>query len=346
MLIQKFNNDIFSDYSSSIITPKLVQIKPNLVIALFELMKLIPAKYTIVKAISENKIDPLYPIIETSSGTYALGIGIVCASLKIPFFIVSDPVIDEGLNNRLEELGGTVQIISESNGHLDIQTLRLEFLSKYLANNKKAFWPSQYDNPDNRKAYHGFSDYLLSNIGSSFTIVGSVGSGGSTCGTIERLRQINDKIRLVGVDTFGSVLFGLTKEERKLRGLGNSILPKNLIHKYFDQVHWVTQECAFKNARELHASQSLFCGPTTGATYHVAKWIAENNINQNVVMISPDPGHRYISTVYNNKWLEANTINLHMNFSKPKHALNLIEVEKPWSYFDWNRRNYREVIKD
>lgn len=344
MLIQKFEKDIFLDYSSSIITPKLIQIKPNLVIALFELMKLIPAKYTIMQAISEDKIDPLYPIVETSSGTYALGLGIVCASLKIPFFIISDSVIDEGLKNRLEELGGKVQIISHSDGHLDIQALRLQSLNEYLINNKQAFWPSQYDNPNNRKAYAHFANYLLDNIGTNFTLVGSVGSGGSTCGTIQTLRQINNKIKLIGVDTFGSVLFGLTKKERKLRGLGNSIMPKNLIHEYFDQVHWINQECAFKSTRELHASKGLFCGPTTGAAYHVANWIAENNVNENIVIISPDSGYRYISTVYNSNWLETNKINLFTKFYEPNRVLSLSEAKEPWSYFDWNRRNYKEIV--
>ena len=89
MLIQKLHKEIFDNYSSSIATPKLVRVLPNLVIAIFELMKLIPAKYTILKALKEGKIDRKYPIIETSSGTYALGMGIVCAELEIPFFIVS-----------------------------------------------------------------------------------------------------------------------------------------------------------------------------------------------------------------------------------------------------------------
>lgn len=344
MLIQKFKEEIFSNYSSSIITPKLIQIGPNLIVALFELMKLIPAKYTIEKAIKENKIDPFYPVVETSSGTYALGIGIVCANLNIPFFIISDPVIDEPLQNRLEELGGKVQIISASNSHLDIQTLRLEALNQYLKTNKKAFWPSQYNNPDNRAAYQHFANYLLQNIGNCFTLVGPVGSGGSTCGTIETLRHTNNRIQLVGVDTFGSVLFGLHKKERKLRGLGNSIMPQNLIHHFFDQVHWITQECAIKNTRELHSKKGIFCGTTTGATYQVAKWIAENNINHTVVMISPDSGYRYTSSVYNDKWLKINGIDITSEFMEPKCALNLAEVKEPWSYLNWNREEYRQVV--
>jgi len=344
MLIQKYKKNIYNNYSSTIITPKLIQVLPNLVITLFELMKLIPAKYTILNALKKNKIDPNCPIVETSSGTYALGMGIVCAELEIPFFIVSDPVIDKELMNRLKDLGGKVQIIASKSDNLNVQTLRLEYLNGYLLKNRGTFWPSQYNNPENRIAYSNFANYLLSNIGSNFTLVGTVGSGGSTCGTIEVLRKVNNNIKLIGVDTFGSILFGLPKKERKLRGLGNSIFPQNLIHEYFDQVHWVTAECAFNNTRKLHSSKGLFCGPTTGAAYHVAKWFAANNINEMVVLISPDQGYRYMSTVYNDNWLKVNKMNLSIDFSKPNRVLKLTEVKEPWSYFDWGRRTYKEVM--
>ncbi|MEI6187033.1 MAG: pyridoxal-phosphate dependent enzyme [Alphaproteobacteria bacterium] len=344
MLIQKLHKEIFDNYSSSIATPKLVRVLPNLVIAIFELMKLIPAKYTILKALKEGKIDRKYPIIETSSGTYALGMGIVCAELEIPFFIVSDPVIDECLRMRLEDLGGNVQIISAKSSGLDIQSLRLEYLNQYLLNNKGAFWPAQYNNPENREAYNDFAKYLLDNVGDNFTLVGAVGSGGSTCGTIETLRKVNNNIKLVGVDTFGSVLFGLPNKDRKLRGLGNSIFPQNLIHEYFDQVHWVNEEVAINNVRRLHASKSLFCGPTTGAAYHVGNWIAKNNTKDMIVVISPDSGYRYMSTAYNNDWLKMNKINISNDFPIVKHATLLSHVQEPWSYFNWNRRTFEDVV--
>lgn len=344
MLIQRINKDIFANYSSSIVIPKLVQIEPNLIIALFELMKLIPAKYVIMKAIAENKIDPNNPIVETSSGTYALGMAIVCAELKIPFFIISDPVIDKNLKNRLNDLGGQVQIISSIGNSLDVQLIRLNALNEYLLNNKNSFWPSQYHNSDNMDAYNIFGDYLLDNIGNNFILVAPIGSGSSACGTIQRVRKTNKNIELIGVDTFGSVLFGLVKKERKLRGLGNSIIPRNLIHEYFNQIHWINTELAFKSTRSLHSYKGLFCGPTTGAAYHVAKWIAENNKNKTVVCISPDTGYRYQSTVYNNTWLKTNSIDLTNTFSQPFYASHLTAVKEPWAYFNWGLKSYSEVL--
>lgn len=335
---------IYHNYSSILNEAKLVKIRPNLVIALFELMKIIPAKYTIINAISNNRLDPAHPVVETSSGSYALGMGIVCAELKIPFIVISDPVIDRNLKNRLENLGGKVQIVSGAKHGQNVQIMRLNYLEEFLLKHKTSFWPSQYNNPENRYAYAPFAELLLKTIGKNFTLVGSVGSGGSTCGTIERLRMSNDQIKLVGVDTFGSILFGLPKQERKLRGLGNSIIPKNLIHEYYDQVHWVDEEIAISNIRKLHLSRGLFCGPTTGAAYHVANWIAENNKNEMVVVISPDSGYRYMNTAYNNDWLRSNYIAIDKFFDKSEEVSCLKNVKTPWSYYNWNRRSYKQVM--
>lgn len=344
MLIQA-KQKIYENYSSSMALPKLIRLSQNLVVALFELMKLIPAKYTVLKALRDGTLDPNCSIVETSSGTYAHGLAISCAELNIPFMIISDPIIDDVLKKKITDLGGEVQIISTKANSLDVQTVRLKALKDYLQSNPRSFWTAQYDNPENRKSYSSFGDLLLDSLGENhLTLVGTVGSGGSTCGTIERIRKKNKSISLVGIDTFGSALFGLKIKNRMLRGLGNSLLPKNVVHSYFDQVHWVSAECAYKAVRELHTKTGLFCGPTTGAAFHVARWYAQTHKDQQVVFISPDSGHRYTHTVYNDGWIKKNNLNISQSFPTPFKVNHLVDAREHWSYFDWNRRSYKEVV--
>ena len=327
---------MFTKYSDSILLPSLIKVKENLIIAKFELMKILPAKHILETAILQNKINPEVPIIETSSGTFALGLGIVCAELGIPFFIVSDPVIDSTLEKRLVQLGGKVQILSDAIIKNNPQEIRLNVLKDYMREHPESFWTNQYDNLENQNSYAVFSNYLTNKIGKNFTLVGAVGSGGSTCGTIKNIRQTNPQARLVGVDTFGSVLFGLPNQKRILRGLGNSIMPKNLIHAYFDEIHWVGASDAFFNTKKLHAENSLYCGPTTGATYQVAQWIAEKNPDEMVVFISADTGNRYQETVYNSKWLPID--------KEPIEVEHPSQVKSSWSYFKWKKRSFNEVM--
>ncbi|BBH51842.1 pyridoxal-phosphate dependent enzyme [Fluviispira sanaruensis] len=336
---------IYKSYSDSILLPNIIQIEKNLFMASFQLMKLMPAKYVIEKALAEKRINPKYPIIETSSGTYALGLGIICAEMGLPFHIISDQAIDDDLKRRLEDLGGYVQILSQTLSSENPQIFRLNTLKEYLTNNPQSFWPQQYNNPENQIAYTIFAEYLIEQLGNNLTLVGSVGSGGSTCGTIKCLRENNPFNRLVGVDTFGSVLFGLINEKRILRGLGNSLMPQNLEHCLFDEVHWVSACDAYLQTRKLHSLYSSFHGPTSGAAYHVAKWISHQNKDEKVVFIAPDTGHRYLSSVYNNQYLkEMSFFNKEIS-SSPLKVMDPSEVNNKWTYLNWNRRTYKEIME-
>lgn len=154
----------------------------------------------------------------------------------------------------------------------------------------------------------------------------------------------NDLATLVGVDTFNSVLFGQDDGPRTLVGLGNSILPKNLVHEKFDQVHWVSADEAFYYTLQLHHQYGLFCGPTTGAAFPVAQWLANQNPKRNVVFISPDTGHRYTESVYNRDWITQNNFLKGTYPQKPKEVRNPKEAEQKWSYQQWNRRTLAEVL--
>jgi len=327
------------------VTPTLIQLEPGVVVAMFKLMKLVPAKYVVEKAWREGRIDPNVGIVETSSGTYALGLGLVCAEHGIPFHIVSDPVIEGPLRRRLEGLGGTVEVVAVDVAGASPQALRMEALRRHLERNPTAFWPRQYDHADNRHAYHPFADHLLEQLGPDLTLVGSVGSGSSTCGTVARLRETNPELSLVGVDTFGSILFGLPKGRRMLRGLGNSILPRNLQHRRFDEIHWVTAADAFHWTRRLHRRYGLYLGPTSGASYRVARWLAQTT-SSTVVFIAADEGHRYQNTVHDDVWVRRQELEQY----QPPDAPSTVEVpaaaSEPWSRMSWGRRSLEDVVSE
>ncbi len=313
--------------------------------ASFRLMKSLPAKYIVERAIARNEIDFNSPIVETSSGTFALGLGIVCAEKGLSFHIVGDAAISPQLEAMLRDLGGTLQIVrtARGSGEASIQVLRLEVLKERLRSEPACFWPQQYDNLDNQRSYAPFASQLLHAVGEDIVVVGSVGSGGSTCGTIKALRETDPSIKLVGVDTFGSVLFGLPNGPRLLRGLGNSVMPGNLEHECFDEVHWVSPFDAFHHTRMLYRKFGLFCGPTTGATYQVARSL-EAASNKTIVFTSPDEGYRYQHTVYNQEWLQENGCLNYEVTQEPTTVNSLDQVVEPWSRIHWNRRSLAEVV--
>jgi cysteine synthase len=325
--------------------PNLVELGPGLVAAAFSLMKLIPARFMLDRARSRGDLAPGSLVVETTSGTFGLALAILCNLEGYRLHLVSDPAVDPALHRRLTDLGATVDIVTQPAPVGGLQRARLDRLDEVRAESPCHFWPRQYTNPDNPASYAGLAELLAGSVGRIDCLVGTVGSGGSMCGTSTFLRRRFPQLVAIGVDTHGSVLFGLPDEgARMLRGLGNSLMPANLDHRAFDEVHWVTAAEAFLATRQLHRRHALFAGPTSGAAYMVARWWAERNPGSRVVMLLPDEGYRYQETVYDDGWLHANGVALEALPDEPLLVEDREGLPRRWTRFRWARRSYLEVV--
>jgi cysteine synthase len=204
--------------------------------------------------------------------------------------------------------------------------------------------PGQYDNPGNPAAYEAVGDLVRRVLGEVDCLVGPVGSGGSTCGIAASLRPANPGLHLIGVDTHGSVIFRAPDGPRLLRGLGGGLVPKNVDHSAYDEVHWVTPAEAFHATHELYREHGLFMGPTSGASFQVASWWAGDNPDETVLMVLPDEGHRYQSTVYDSRWLHEQGITPSPTREGPRLVEDPADVGGSWCRFRWARRTYGEQI--
>jgi len=324
--------------------PDLIMIEDNLVAAVFSLMKIIPAQFCLQTARQSSIIAPDSVIFETSSGTMALGLAIVCRWYNYKLTIVTDPSCDYLLGRRLKDLGVRVEVVPRPAAVGGFQRARLDRLNELRMESPNSWWVNQYDNPANAEAYRSFAEQLLKEVGRIDCFVGTVGSGGSICGTARYLRKVYPDLQVIGVDTFGSVLFGQPDKPRKLRGLGNSLLPKNLDHTIFDEVHWVSAAEAFTATRMLHRQTTLFRGGTSGACWLVARYLAAKKKRARVVCLFPDDGNRYIETIYNDEYLRQNELLLDQLPTGPEKVEYPSEANCNWSFIEWARRPYREVI--
>ncbi|CDX33993.1 Cysteine synthase [Mesorhizobium sp. SOD10] len=335
----------FSGYSSAYALPRVIRCSTNLYLAQFAFMKLLPAKHVIEQALNRGTLKQDTTLLETSSGTFALGLAVVCREHGFRLEIFTDPVMDRALENRLRSLGAEVVIVTEKAKQGGYQASRLDALHARIGELGHAcFWPRQYETEDNPAAYKSFADQITGMLGADVTVVGSVGSGGSTCGTIERLREESPSARLIGVDTFNSVIFGQPDGDRKLRGLGNSLVPKNVKHELYDEVHFTSASLAFAATRELHERHAIFAGPTSGASYIVGRWRARQYPDETVVVICPDEGHRYVESVYHHEWLRQNgCVYEGVLLDAPATEEHPSTARPPWNRYRWMRKS-REAI--
>jgi cysteine synthase A len=323
--------------------PRMIQLTESLYAASFILMKLLPARFILDRAEYSGLIGKGSTVIETTSGTFGLALSMLCALRNYKLILVSDPVIDASMKSRMEQLGARVEIVKEPAPVGGLQQARLDRLAQLREDNPDHFWPSQYDNPHNPGSYSLLAELLLESVGPFDCLVGTVGSGGSVCGSSSYLRLVNPDLKVVGVDTHGSVLFGQPEGKRMLRGLGNGILPRNLDHTAFDEVHWVSAAEAFTATKELHQSHALFHGPTSGAAYMVAMWWLRRHPGARIVVLFPDEGYRYQDTVYNDEWLQANNVSQTCLPDQPRLISHPSEAGANWSRLLWGRRKLDSV---
>ena len=324
--------------------PRIVPLKQNLFGASFFLMKLLPARFMLERAAEQGHLKSGVTICESSSGTFGLALAMLAARHGYRLILVSDWALDRHLHRRLIELGAEVEIVDRPAASGGFQQARLDRLESYLRDIPDSYWPSQYYNPDNPLSYAKIAEQLIDRMGQPDCLVGPVGSGGSMSGTCRYLRVLFPELHAIGVDTPNSVLFGQPSGKLNLSGLGGNILPTNVDHRQFNEVHWLTPAEAFQATHELHRKHGLFMGPTSGAAYRVAEWWSRNNPDKSVVAIFPDEGHRYTETVYDREWLgtvpdwAAPVRESPVTVATPTHPM------AGWSRFSWNRRTLKDVL--
>ena len=320
--------------------PSLGTLNKNYSYLQFTSMKIIPAFYIIIKNIINKKIKKNTTVIESSSGNFAYGLALICNFFKIKLVIIGDKGIDTDLENKLKLLNTKVIIVGGSSVE-NIQSLRLYELKKQLLKNKNSFWTKQYDNPENIKSYNILKNFLLKKVDLKKTdiLVTAVGSGGSSAGFYELFKRYNSKIKLIGVDSVNSVIFGNSVGKRYLRGPGSSIHPKNVKYRYFSKIFWVRDAEAYTSGLSLFKNKGLSSSPCIGAVHLVANYLNLKFPKKKIIAIFPETGERYAKTMYDLDWLKKNKL-LIRKINKPIKKKSIEHDLKKFSYFNWNNRPF------
>jgi S-sulfo-L-cysteine synthase (3-phospho-L-serine-dependent) len=283
---------------------------------------------------ASGALRPGGTIVESSSGTMAEGLARVGALKSYRVIIVTDPRIDRLTRAKLEALGAELDVVDTYHASGGWQRSRLERVREVLAANPGAVWPRQYDNPGNPGAYErSMGRELLDALGTHLgALIGSVGSGGSLCGTARVLRGEIPDLRVVAVDAVGSALFHQPDRRRLQSGHGNSIIPGNIDYSIVDEVHWVSDAEAFNACRELARREAIFAGGSSGAAYVAASWIAgQLGDDRDAVVIFPDRGDRYFDSIYSDSYFEEHGLVDQPAAASPETIRYGQEVAERWS---------------
>lgn len=242
-------------------------------------------------------------IIESTSGTLGLGLALAGIVYDHPVTLVTDPGMEPIVRNMLAAYGARVDVVEEPHPVGGWQQARRDRVRHLMSEHPRSWCPDQYTNPDNVDAYRSLAVELVAQLGRVDVLVCSVGTGGHSAGVARVLREYCRDMRLVGVDTVGSTIFGQPAQSRIMRGLGSSIHPGNVDYPAFDEVHWVAPAEAVWACRTLAATHHASGGWSVGAVALAAGWVARTcAADVRVAAIFPDGPQRYFDTVYNDEY--------------------------------------------
>ncbi len=269
-------------------------------------VKVWAASYMIEQAVRCGQIRPGTLVVESSSGNFAIALAFICRRLKVDFI----PVIDPNINQDYEKLLRTlckkvvkVETRDKTGGYL---LTRIETVKHICDTHPNSFWPNQYENENNFKAYyHGLAPEIASQFDRLDYLFTAVSSCGTVTGLSIRLKEVFPNIRVVAVDLEGSVIFGAKPALRFVSGLGASKVPSILNNARIDEVIHISHEELFDGCQQLLDEQHLLSGASTGCVYAAIKKYFHKHgphPDANAVFISPDQGHAYLDTIFNPQW--------------------------------------------
>jgi cystathionine beta-synthase len=264
----------------------------------------------------DGRLRPGGTIIEGTSGNTGMGLAIaaVIKGYKC-IFTVSDKQSKEKID-ILRAMGAEVVVCPTNVDPSDPRSY-YSVSRRLTSETPNSFYPNQYDNLSNTAAHYATTgpEIWEQTEGKVTHVVAGVGTGGTICGISKFLKEKNPNIKVIGVDTYGSV-FKKYKEtgifdENEIypyltEGIGEDILPKNVDFDYIDEFIKVTDKDAAIMTRRLAREEGLFVGWSCGSATFGAMEYASKNLKEEdlLVVILPDHGTRYLNKIYNDNWMK------------------------------------------
>jgi cysteine synthase B len=228
-------------------------------------------------------------ILEATSGNTGIGLAMVGAAKGYGIKLVMPECVSLERRKVLEAFGAELVLSPGKEGTDGAIRLAHSIMEESPG---KYYMPNQFANPSNIRAhYETTGKEIIEQTGGRLDVfVAGMGTTGTLMGAGRRLKEYNEKIRIVGVEPF------LGHRIQGLKNMKESIVPKIYNPDALDGKLNVADDEAFNTTRMLAVKEGLFVGMSSGAAFAGALRMAEKIGSGTIVVILPDRGDRYLST--------------------------------------------------
>jgi cysteine synthase A len=268
-------------------------------------IKLKAAAEMVEAAERDGVLGPGSILVESSSGNLGVALSVIAASKGYEFLCVTDARCNLSTRLAMEALGSRVHIITEPDPIGGFLGARIDFVRALCAADARYVWLNQYSNSSNWMAhYRRTAPAIARQFPNLDVLFIGAGTTGTLMGCARFFRSWRRPVRIVAVDSVGSVSFGGPSGRRMIPGLGMGIRPPLLDETYIDDVVHVEEIDTIRACHLLARRGFLFGGSTGTVVSGALAWLERHEVDGlTAVAIAPDLGERYLDTVYQANWL-------------------------------------------
>ncbi|QCB29132.1 cysteine synthase A [Corynebacterium endometrii] len=255
-------------------------------------------KAIIEAAVESGELKPGGTIVEATSGNTGIALAFAGAALGYNVILTMPETMSNERKVLLRAYGAEIVLTPGSAGMQGA----VDKANEILANTENAIMASQFANKANPEIHYKTTGPEIWDDaeGQVDAFVAGIGTGGTISGVGRYLREKNPDVKLIGVEPADSPLLTEGKAgPHKIQGIGANFVPEVLDRGLLTEVLTATSEESIETSRKLATDEGLLVGISAGANVSAALKLAarEEYKGKTIVVVLPDFGERYISTV-------------------------------------------------